>query len=134
MTSQSSLKHKILNTKKLTHKRYSKSDPQTLLKNWPANVTPQLTQKLYSKSDPQALLKKWSTNVNQKLTHKRYSKSDPQTLLKMWSTNVTQKLTHKRSSLVAQLLTFCCISVFSFLVCYQLFKLLFNFGFGFLIF
>ena len=43
-------------TQKVIHKRYSKVEPQALLKNWPSNVT-----------------QKWSTNVTQKLTQKRYS-------------------------------------------------------------
>ena len=59
-------------TQKLTHKCYTKIDPQTLLKNWPTSVTQKLIHKLYSKIDPRALLKNWSTNFTQKLTHERY--------------------------------------------------------------
>ena len=40
----------------MIHKRYSKSDPETLLKNYPTNVT--------QKGDPQLLLKNCPTNVN----------------------------------------------------------------------
>ena len=43
---------------KIIHKRYSKTDPQTLLKNWPTNVTQKVIRKCYSKRDPQMLLKK----------------------------------------------------------------------------
>ena len=50
---------------KLTYRRYSKSDPQLLLKNWPTNFTQKLSHKRHSK-----------------LTHKRYAKIDPQLLLK----------------------------------------------------
>ena len=104
-------------------KRYSKIDPQMLLKKWSLNVTQKVIHKRYSKSDPQTLLKNWPRGVTQKLTHKRYAKIDPQLLLKIgarlllynWPTTVTQKVIHKRSSFVAQLLTFSCISVFSLL-------------------
>ena len=84
----------------MIHKRYSKSDRKTLLKNRSTNVTQKLFHKRYSKIDPQTLLKKWSTNVTQNLNHKHYSKIDPQTLLK-WSANVTPKLTQKRYSIVS---------------------------------
>ena len=67
-------------------KRYSKIDPQMLLKKWSLNVTQKLTQRRYSKIDPQALRKNWPTTVTQnwrttvtlQLTHNSYSKSDPQ--------------------------------------------------------
>ena len=40
---------KLLHFQKMVHKRYSKSDPQTLLKK--------VIHKRYSKNDPQTLLK-----------------------------------------------------------------------------
>ena len=135
--SQSSLKHEILNAKKVSHKRDSKINSQTLLKEWSTKVIQKVIHKRYSKSDPQTLLKKWSTNFTQKVIHKRYSNSDSQALLKNWYTNGTQKnvlyLIHKRSCTIVnfflQICVFVHLSVF-----YQLFKLVFYFGFVFLIF
>ena len=86
-------------TQNVIHKRHSKSDPRTSLKNWPTTVIQKLTRNCYSKVDPQTLLKNWPTTVTQKFSHKRYSKLtnigyskiDSQTLLKKWPTNVFQK-------------------------------------------
>ena len=119
-------------TQKLTHKRYSKSDPQRLSKRWSTNVTLKVIHKRYSKSDPQTLLKKWSTKDTQIVIHKHYSKTDTQTVLKKWFKNVLY-LIHKRSCTIVnfflQICVFVHLSVF-----YQLFKLVFYFGFVFLIF
>ena len=90
-------------TQKVIYKRYSKSNPQLLLKKWPTNVTKNrlanVTQKsvhnCYSKIGQHLLLKNWTTNVTQKLVHNFHSKIYPQTLLKKWYTNVTQKVYSK---------------------------------------
>ena len=75
--------------KKMTDNCYSKIDPQTLLKKWPATATQKMIEKRYTKNDPQTLLKK--------KIHKRYSESDSPTPLK-YDHKHYSKMTHKRYS------------------------------------
>ena len=69
-----------------------------LLKIWFTNVTQKVIHKRYPKSNPQTLQKMWSTNVTEKVIWKRYTKYGLQTLLICLTLeNMTPHLRFKRN-------------------------------------